>query len=154
MPLRKMIKLQCKLWPCLAILNVWSTPKRLLGRRGRMVVRYITTYVISAYHHERCEFESWSGEVYSIQHYVMKFVSDLRQVGGFLLVLRFTQPIKLTGTIWNIVENGVKHYKRNQTESWIYSRKSWKACIYLLPLNYAMLYHHSIYNSVFIIIDR
>jgi hypothetical protein len=25
-------------------------------------------------------------EVYSIQHYVIKFVSDLRQVGGFLLV--------------------------------------------------------------------
>ena len=25
------------------------------------------------------------GEVYSIQHYVIKFVSDLRQVGGFLL---------------------------------------------------------------------
>jgi len=24
------------------------------------------------------------GEVYSIQHYVTKFVSDLRQVGGFL----------------------------------------------------------------------
>ena len=24
------------------------------------------------------------GEVYSIQHYVIKFVSDLRQVGGFL----------------------------------------------------------------------
>jgi hypothetical protein len=23
------------------------------------------------------------GEVYSIQHYVIKFVSDLRQVGGF-----------------------------------------------------------------------
>ena len=27
------------------------------------------------------------GEVYSIQHYVMQFVSDLRQVGGFLRVL-------------------------------------------------------------------
>ena len=26
-------------------------------------------------------------EVYSIQHYVIKFVSDLRQVGGFLRVL-------------------------------------------------------------------
>jgi len=25
------------------------------------------------------------GEVYSIQHYMIKFVSDLRQVGGFLL---------------------------------------------------------------------
>jgi hypothetical protein len=27
------------------------------------------------------------GEMYSIQHYVIKFVSDLRQVGGFLQVL-------------------------------------------------------------------
>ena len=38
------------------------------------------------------------GEVYSIQHYVIKFVSDLRQVGGFLQVLRFPRPIKLTST--------------------------------------------------------
>jgi hypothetical protein len=28
--------------------------------------------------------------------YVIKFVSDLRQVGGFLRVLRFPPPIKLT----------------------------------------------------------
>ena len=27
--------------------------------------------------------------VYSIQHYVIKFVSDLRHVGGFLQILRF-----------------------------------------------------------------
>jgi len=39
------------------------------------------------------------GEVYSIQFYVIKFVSDLRQVGGFLRVLRFPAPIKLTATI-------------------------------------------------------
>jgi hypothetical protein len=32
-------------------------------------------------------------EVYSIQHYVIKFVSDLRQVGGFL---QFPPPLKLT----------------------------------------------------------
>ena len=38
-------------------------------------------------------------EVYSIQHYVTKFVSDLRQVNGFLQVLRFPSPIKLTTTI-------------------------------------------------------
>jgi hypothetical protein len=31
----------------------------------------------------RCEFESQSGEVYLIQHYVIKFVSDLRHVSGF-----------------------------------------------------------------------
>jgi hypothetical protein len=39
---------------------------------------------------------SWNpahGEVYSIQHFVIKFVSDLRQVGGFLRILRFPPPI-------------------------------------------------------------
>jgi hypothetical protein len=33
--------------------------------------------------------------VSSIQHYVIKFVSDLRQVGGFLQVLRFPPEILL-----------------------------------------------------------
>jgi hypothetical protein len=40
---------------------------------------------------------SWNpihGEVYSIQHYVIKFVSDLRQVCGFLWVLYFPQPVR------------------------------------------------------------
>jgi hypothetical protein len=36
------------------------------------------------------------GEVYLIQHYVIKFVSDLRKVSGFL---RFIPPIKLTTMI-------------------------------------------------------
>ena len=36
-------------------------------------------------------------EVYSIQHYVLKLVSDLRQVGGFIQVLWFPPSIKLTG---------------------------------------------------------
>ena len=36
------------------------------------------------------------GKLYSIQLYVIKFVSDLLQVGGFLRVLRFPPPIKLT----------------------------------------------------------
>ena len=36
------------------------------------------------------------GEVYSKQHYVIKFVSDFRRVGGFL---RFAPPIELTATI-------------------------------------------------------
>jgi len=39
------------------------------------------------------------GEVYLIQHYVIKFVSDLRQVSGVHQVLGFTPPIKLTATI-------------------------------------------------------
>jgi len=40
------------------------------------------------------------GEVCSIQHNVIKFVSDLRQVSGFLRVLRFPPSIKLTATIY------------------------------------------------------
>ena len=39
----------------------------------------ITTKVVSS--------NSVHGEVYSIQHYVIMFVSDLRQDGGFLRVL-------------------------------------------------------------------
>ena len=38
-------------------------------------------------------------EVYLIPHYVIKIVSDLQQVSGFLWVLRFPPPIKLTTTI-------------------------------------------------------
>jgi len=69
-----------------------------------MVVGFTTTYAISAYHHWSCEFESRPGEVYSIQHYVIKFVSDLRYVSGFLRALPFPPPIKLTATIYVISE--------------------------------------------------
>ena len=41
------------------------------------------------------------GEVYPIQTYVIKFVSDLRQVGDFL---RFPSPIRLTATIVEILQ--------------------------------------------------
>ena len=47
----------------------------------------ITTKVVS--------WNSVHGEVYSIQHYVIKFVSDMRQVGSFLRVLRFPPPINV-----------------------------------------------------------
>jgi len=51
----------------------------------------ITTNVVSLNHVH--------GEMYSIQHYMIKFVSDLQQDGGFLRVLRFTPSVKLTATI-------------------------------------------------------
>jgi len=35
-------------------------------------------------------------KLYVIQHYVVKFVSGLQLVGGFLRALRFPPPIKLT----------------------------------------------------------
>jgi hypothetical protein len=66
------------------------------GRRGRdrmvpVQLVPITTKIVSS--------NRAHGEVYSIQHYVIKFVSDLRQVGGFLRVFLFPPPIKLTATI-------------------------------------------------------
>ena len=39
------------------------------------------------------------GEVYSMQHYVIKFVRDLQQVSDVPRILRFSPPIKLTATI-------------------------------------------------------
>jgi hypothetical protein len=51
----------------------------------------ITTQSVSSY--------PAHGEVYLIQLYVIKFVSDVRQVGGFLRVLWFPLPIKLTAMI-------------------------------------------------------
>jgi hypothetical protein len=62
----------------------------------RMVVGFMTSYAIHDYHHWCREFTSCSGEVYSIQHYVIKFVIDLRQVGSFLW---FPPAIKLTAMI-------------------------------------------------------
>jgi hypothetical protein len=41
----------------------------------------------------------FNGEVYWMQYYVIKFVSDLQQVGGFLQELQFPPPIKLTATM-------------------------------------------------------
>ena len=61
-----------------------------------MVVGFTTACAIGAYHHQRCEFESCSVEVYLIQHYVIRFVSDVAEVGGFLRVLWFPPPITLT----------------------------------------------------------
>jgi hypothetical protein len=53
------------------------------------------TYAIGVYHHWCCEFESQSGR--GVQHYVIKFVSDLWQVSGFLRVLRLPLPLKISG---------------------------------------------------------
>jgi hypothetical protein len=54
----------------------------------------------SLYTRDGVDVVEWSrDEMYSIQLYVIKFVSDLRQVGDFLRVLRFPPPIKLTAMI-------------------------------------------------------
>ena len=54
---------------------------------GSSLVGFTTTCVITAYHHLSCEFEPcrWRG-VLDTSLCVIKFVGNLRQVGGFLRV--------------------------------------------------------------------
>ena len=48
------------------------------GRRGRdRVVVGLTAYAINPYHHSVVRSNSSNGDVYSVQHYVIKFVSKL-----------------------------------------------------------------------------
>jgi len=56
------------------------------------------------------------GEVYSIQHYGIKFVSDLRQVDGFPHVLRFPPTNKtdrhdITEISWKVALNTINQAK-------------------------------------------
>jgi hypothetical protein len=58
-----------------------------------MVVGFTITCAISAYHHL----------LWVWFPFMAKFVSDLRQVGGLLMVLRFPSPMKLTWCNWEIL---------------------------------------------------
>ena len=89
---------------CLAnvvVVMVWHLDTQL----PMQSVPFITNVVSSNPNHD---------ELYSIKHYVLKFVSDLRQVGCFLLALRVPPPLKLTATIkLKIFERGVIHHNPN-----------------------------------------
>jgi hypothetical protein len=69
----------------------WPNKDRRDRDRDRMVVGLTTTCATSS--------NPADGEVCSIQYYVIKFVSDLRYVGGCIWIVRFPPPIKLTSTI-------------------------------------------------------
>ena len=65
-----------------------------------MVVGFTTICAISAHpHYNVVSSNPASIKVHSIQQYVITFVTDLRQVGGFLRVLQFPPSIKLTAMI-------------------------------------------------------
>ena len=68
----------------------------------RMAVIITTTYAISVYHHNVVNSNPAHEEVYTIQHYVIMFVSNLRQVGGLLWVLRFPLPRSICPSIISI----------------------------------------------------
>jgi hypothetical protein len=92
-------------YPQKTVLNA----KRLCSHcdRDRMVVGFITTLCNQCLSPLRCEFEPCSGEVYSIQDYVIKFVSDLRQVNGFHRVLWFPPDDEMMMTSFFLPDQNV-----------------------------------------------
>ena len=70
----------------IVVVIVWQLDLQLHVQSGPITIKVVCS--------NRCH-----GKVYSIQHYVTKFVSDLQQVSGFLQVLQFPPPIKMTAMI-------------------------------------------------------
>ena len=72
---------------CVSIITFTVTliVKRLEShqRKGAVVIGFTTTCAIGVYHHLSCEFQPRSWRVALDTHYVIKYVSDLQQVGGF-----------------------------------------------------------------------
>ena len=119
-----------KVWPPLLPAITWSF------KRG---CTYCWQLPHKKYNSVRIQGPSWSqsviittnvvssnpvhGKVYSIQHYVIMFVGDLWQVGGFLRVLWFLPRYN-----WNNVENGIKYHKRKAkliftTYLWVFDKE-------------------------------
>jgi hypothetical protein len=70
----------------------------LILELDRIVVLQLTVQLVSI----TTKVVSWNpvhGEVYSIQYYVIKFVSDLLQVGGYVSCIRWTK----TGKRWMVI---------------------------------------------------
>ena len=78
-------------------------------------IGFITTCAISAYHH------------YNKQHYQIKFVSELRQIGGFLRVLRLpsstneTDRHDITETLLKVAINTITLTLNHQSQILCYA---------------------------------
>jgi hypothetical protein len=92
------------------------------------------------------------GEVYSIQHYVIKFVSDLWHVDGFLWVLGFPPPTKLTVTIllkycWKLALNTIT-LTPNHNPPFIYQL----LCSVIYTINFSSVKLFFIFKGIYLIL--
>ena len=72
-------------------MHIWKKPLHVLEPVCSSVHLETPVHVIVPV----CSSVHLETSVHDVQHYVIKFVSDLRHVGGFLRVLRFS-PINTT----------------------------------------------------------
>jgi len=106
-------------WLYLLTYGIISTSCFIEDRRGRD--RIVVEFTIIVYHCNSCEFEPCSWWCVLDTTLLIKFVSDLWQVDGFLRVLRFPPPIKLTATIFlNTINQSLTN-----TVLFIWKRKPW-----------------------------
>ena len=78
--------------------------------RDRMIVGFTTTYAVSDYHHWCCGFDSHSRR--GVQHYMIKFVSDLRQVMVFSSTNK-TDHHDIAEILFKVALNTIKQTKYN-----------------------------------------
>jgi Na+/alanine symporter len=76
----------------------YKKPKRCRRVRHRMVVGFTSIYAISVYHHQCCDFESYSDNVYSLCDKVCQWFVSGR---WFFLGIPFLPSIKLMPLVWN-----------------------------------------------------
>jgi hypothetical protein len=96
---RRMLKIICQcdlkhimMLPIKTITLVMKVSKYIITnvhlQKDIIIVHLYKTHLIWVFNLS-CEFESHSGKMHLIQHYVIKFFNDLRHVSSFLRVLQF-----------------------------------------------------------------
>ena len=97
------------------------------------------------------------GQAYSIQHYVIKVVSNLRQVGGFSPVSSTNTTDRHDITTCNIAQSGVKHHNPNQPISYELDQAYFMASVLLIRLDTSCtnlhLLHDIYYTILFTLIN-
>ena len=114
-----------------------------------MVVEFTTTYAISAYH-RCCEFESRSR--LGVQHYMEKFVSDLRQVGGFspgppVSSTNKTDRHDITELLLKVALNTTKQTNKHQEELLAHSHVSHVGVLLYLYMQFVIGNEHNFLSS-------
>ena len=90
---------------CLLYRWIWFMGIKMIGQNK--ITDFVDCILFMLYYPSNCEFESHSRRVHSMQHYVIKFVSDLslRQVSSNKKSDRHD--------ITEILKSGVKHHQTN-----------------------------------------
>jgi hypothetical protein len=70
---------------------------------GGWIYYYLCNKCLSPLTYNVVSLNPTHGEVYSIQHYVIKFVSDLQQVGGFLWVIIHGLYMYIWSLLWTLL---------------------------------------------------